>query len=166
MSIVARGLGIGAAAIIVTAGLGLAQQVEQPQAPLGGGSSHAAQHQRAPIKRPQAGPIAALQQEAQALVELDAERQAEPLAAVDPAAPDRRPQSRPAGAPIASQATPPVPAAPGKAVLARSEQAAEQIQAPAIAADAAPADEDAAERQKDRQRRIAIALALLMLNDA
>lgn len=37
MSLVARGLGLGAAAIIATAGLGLSQQVEQPLQQIGGG---------------------------------------------------------------------------------------------------------------------------------
>lgn len=52
MSIVARGLGLGAAAIIVTVGLGLSQQAEQPAQQIGGGAfaaqrTHQVQRQKA-----------------------------------------------------------------------------------------------------------------------
>lgn len=147
MSIVARGLGLGAAAIIVTAGLGLAQQVEQPPS-TGGGGAFAAR-------------IAAPQQE-QHEAQRAGEEQSAKTAGTAPAARQGSPQFQPAAAPTAPQATP-VPAGPQNVPLARSEQPAAQFDAAADANDQAAADQTAADRTKDRQRRIAIALALLML---
>lgn len=142
------------------AGMAPLEEVAQP--PAGGGGGVFAPQRAQPAKRQIAPQIVAPQQEEQTAALAQPSEQAAKPAGTNPAARQGAPQTRPAGAPIAPQATP-VPATLETAILARSDKASDQISAPSITADDAAADQDAADRHKDRQRRIAIALALLML---